>query len=144
MKARLFLVGCSLGILAIFVALRRAGVPRPAGSPVDVRLETLEKLERGMGESDIASLLGAPPGDYRTNKEVHYFFDTMGALPPGPGQAVLKEWLTDDWAINVWFGSDGKAVGIERARGMPPLTWIESLMISIRYGGPIPSMNSPW
>jgi hypothetical protein len=86
-----------------------------------------------MRESEVAALLGAPPGDYRTNKAIDYLFVIDASWPPAPPGTVEKDWLTDECMIRVWFGPNGKTVNRDCGTGMPPPTWIKSVMKDIRH-----------
>jgi hypothetical protein len=126
------LLACLLGGFAVFFAVLWIGKPHPATCPVAIRPATWAKVGIGTRESEMAALLGIPAGDYRTNKEIRYLFVIMGFPPPGPDEAIVKEWLTDNYAIRIWFDSHGKAVYIQSARGLPPPNWLELLMIDLR------------
>jgi hypothetical protein len=134
MKPRIFLLACSLLAVAILFAALWLGRPRPVPSPcpVDDRPQTIEKLQIGMHEREVVALLGAPAGDYRTDKTIGFHFDIDGPLPPGPGEAVEKDWLTDEWMIRVWFGPDGTVVYGHSGKGCPPPARFESLMDDLR------------
>jgi hypothetical protein len=66
-----------------------------------------------MTENEIETVLGGPAGDYRTRPNVRYEFISSGFL--GDNEQVIartREWDTDEYAIEIDFGPDGKAVQI--------------------------------
>jgi hypothetical protein len=118
MKRRII---CLAGSIAFIVSIASIGLTtlnfRPC--PVDVRPETLARLEIGMTESEIEALLCAPPGDYTSEPGVAYGFagswlcdDAVEELDQRP----TSEWRTDQYDIIVYFEPNGKAVEIEFGR----------------------------
>ncbi len=128
MRFRYILPSCLLLALAIAFALARVATPRPGPCRIDLQLENLEKLESGMCESEIASILGGPAGDYRTQKGIGYVFAVSGPVVPLPDRHTKSEWLTDQYAIEVWFGEDGKALDIRHGAGCRSPTWSDRLL----------------
>jgi hypothetical protein len=101
MRRRILLVCLLLALAGAFVA-RRFETPRPVPCPVDVRGETFAKLKAGMREREFEAILGAPAGDYRTQKDGGYLFPGPGAMSRDGGGCALY-WLTDEEAIQAWL-----------------------------------------
>jgi len=97
--------------------------------PADVRPETFAALALGMSEGEAEAALGAPAGDYRTRRDIGHLFAGPGAgssLPPPPGR-FTREWLTDEYAIEIEFDPDGTAVRLRCGVALRPPTWPEWL-----------------
>ncbi|HXG09176.1 MAG TPA: hypothetical protein VNK04_05245, partial [Gemmataceae bacterium] len=120
MKRRIKVVFCVILVLAAPNAPRSIAPARQELHLVDVREETWEKVHVGMYEKEIEGVLGGPPGDYRTDKEVCYHSFNINMA--SPAACTVKAWLFDHHIIQIGFDSDGKAVYILRTGRMPPPT----------------------
>jgi hypothetical protein len=69
-----------------------------------------------MTEEEVQAILGGPPGDYTTRPGVYYSRLSAGHIDPDREKHRTKrEWVTDHYAIYVYFASNGKAVLIGSA-----------------------------
>jgi hypothetical protein len=128
---RWIILFASLFVGAVLLMYLLFAIRRPARDSFDVESEDLDnpkvgmvigpetfaKLVVGMSESEIVAVLGGPAGDYRAREEVSYVFKFAGQLPRVK-PVTKKEWKTDDYAIQVRFGPDGKAILIMGAHGV--------------------------
>lgn len=105
----------------------------PLGKPpilIDLSLEASGKLELGYTEQEIAAIVGGPAGDYRTDKSIGHLFAVVGTWPDLKAY-TKKVWLTDQYALEVWFGPNLKAVAIRQGIGFGPPSWAKRLWLRI-------------
>jgi hypothetical protein len=105
-----------------------------AGHKPHVTLERFFAIKVGMNCREIESLLGAPPGDYRTGPTTSAILSSAsstikgGALPP-PNEIFSKIWESDTAVIVVDFDDSGKTL---QARCIEvstiDQTWIENVI----------------
>jgi hypothetical protein len=126
-----FLLALAVSSIAVQVVTRS-----PTPCPVGLRPETSDKLELGMIEKDVAAILGGPAGDYRTQKDIGYLCAFSGPVVPRTAHHTKSEWLTDQYAIEVWFGEDGKALSIRSGVGLRSPTWPDRLLDKLQRLGP--------
>ena len=119
MKRCAVLVACLLLLFASSCAVLWVDPEQPHREPcpVNVGPETRERLLDGMSRSEVEAILGGPEGDYRRNKN-HCGFP--GFSVNGPTLSLPAGWYTDEYAILVYFDSEGKAKSIDCLRATPP------------------------
>ena len=99
-----FSLVCALGIVAVAVTLFYN--QRPCG----IDKNGFAAISDGMTRDEVESILGRPPGDYTTKKEMYFRF------PPGSANAALylgwtwEEWISDHGWITLTFDRDGKVI----------------------------------
>ncbi len=134
MKRSVLLSICVLLPIAIIIAGFRSVLLPPTPCPVNVRLETCKQLKPGMSNDAVEAILGGPAGDYRTRKDIGYLYNASGAGSfPGqrsPGR-IMKEWLTNEYGIEVEFGSDGKVEEVRVGAALRIPSWPERLLHSV-------------
>jgi hypothetical protein len=93
-------------------------------------------IKDGMTEKQIESILGAPPGDYRT-KTVLYGGLRQIAIPLTAFDSVSKTgesrtppytietWTTNDCEISVTFDENGKVIGKAFNEPVVSIGWLE-------------------
>lgn len=92
----------------------RAIIP-PAKTPVAHRINerTVQEIHEGMTPAEVETLLGAPPGDYRTRP-----VKIVDAL----ASSVWKDeiWTSDEAHVRVAFSDNGRVVSVRHGSVLPP------------------------
>jgi hypothetical protein len=130
-------IGVFLSITILVVGLWPVRLLPQSSCPVHVHWEAFKQLKRGMSNDEVEAILGGPEGDYRTRNDIYYVFSAPGAhakdnngdiyRPPG---SIKREWLSDEYAIELWYGPDG-TVNEARGGGAERIpSWLEQLLDS--------------
>jgi len=129
---RSFLVLVSVSApLALVVGLF---VSQRPSARVTVESSAFHKIQPGMTEEQVISILGMPPGDYSTDPTLAFLYLGPGQVTAGEDWGTPKEWRFNSWEVAVWF-KDGKAHRVGFGQGMCRPNWLERTF-HIRMGPP--------
>jgi len=124
-------LGFVLSLVAAFafaVFLTVVGRKQESKSPrVKLDVSALDKIDVGMTEAQVTTILGVPPGDYSTGRTRIYLYWGPGYHVLGEDPGTLKKWQFNSRGILIWF-KDGKAARIHFGRAMRELNWFERIL----------------
>ncbi len=89
-----------------------------------------ECIRDGMTEAEVVAIIGRPPGDYTTRRDVGYAScdAILGeSLICAKRRGEPREWLFNTGSITVWF-EDGKVDSLEFGNALRKLTWLEKML----------------
>jgi len=120
------------------------------GSPA-VSLEAEERIQFGMTEEEVMSILKAPPGDYRTrtvlygglqrSPEFLKEHDFHGPIKVDDQEPLRMEaWITNRGKMRVWFDQNGRVAGKGFNEPAVSVGWLEdtyeSILVKLRLKRP--------
>ncbi len=105
-------------------------MPPPTGGRTPPGINVKANIRTGMEEQVVLSLIGGPPGDYSTNKDAFIVYDSFmgGIAKKGGPKPRVRSWQTNEGAILVWFGNDGRATRVVHGEVYKPPSLFEKLM----------------
>src|SRR5690242_10910657 len=96
-------LGC-LALAMVFASSLAAGWVYLSDSRTITR-QQLERVEKGMTRDQIVSIVGGPPGDYRS--------DYCIQMPHGIRYSFYDHWLCDEGELLVCFDDQGTAIDVK-------------------------------
>lgn len=91
---------------------------------VKIEPAALERIQLGMTEEQVISILGMPPGDYSTGPTPSFLYVDPEFPAPGEDWGTPKLWRFNSWEVTVWF-KDGKVHAAEFGRAFHRPNWFE-------------------
>jgi hypothetical protein len=108
-----------VGLLVALLGAGLVGVRWWTRPTHHITMDNLEKIQGGLTEQQVETILGAPAGDYSNGRT-----RTWGGVNyPG---GVNKKWIADDCAIEVAFAPNGRVGGVSITDARPE-SWIDKL-----------------
>jgi hypothetical protein len=94
------------------VALVLVGLVLPLVVPwhCPVNRVNSERIKEGMTQAEVETILGGPPGDYRTLPRKALFFMDVTSWPPG---LSVEMWVGDTGDVLVGFTAEGLVARVE-------------------------------
>jgi hypothetical protein len=128
----ILLVLTPTGLLLLFVFSLFSG---------PVSLISRHLIRDGMTKEEVISILGAPPGDYRTRTVLYGGLEQI-AIPISAFESAksgefwapsysIKEWITNDGKISVTFDEHGKVIGKAFNKPKVSIGWLEEKWYSV-------------
>ena len=109
--------------MCLALAVRPFVRQRPSAR-VTIDSSVFDKIQPGMREEQITSILGVPPGDYSTDPRLGFLYSASGVRTVGEDPGTPKAWRFNSWEVTVWF-KDGKAHRVGFGEGMRRPNWLE-------------------
>jgi hypothetical protein len=107
---RAFFVAVSAILLIVVGFLLPVLLPRP--SPVTVA--AFDRIEMGMTQKEVETILGGPPGDYRTGPTGDYKIRIRAKYSPGAGTwPPPSDWQGDEGVARFRFDAGGNMIAKE-------------------------------
>jgi hypothetical protein len=126
-NSRSFFLTLLLGLLILFSCLALTNSVKT----FRVSEATEYKLRDGMAEQDVISIIGFPPGDYRT-REVLYGGPHRIAIPFDRAEKCsVRTWTTNEGQLIVTFDEEGKVCGTAFNEPKVSIGWFEEILVKL-------------
>src|SRR5438034_11359019 len=107
------------GALAFFSCLAIA----TSGKTVSPRTE--HKLRDGMSEQEVISIVGFPPGDYRTRTVLYGGLQRIAIPFDGAEKCSIRTWTTNEGELKVTFDEEGNVCGTAFNEPKVSIGWLD-------------------
>ena len=119
MSNKKYLGLCLLAMVGIIIVL--VTISQKHG----INQQNYQKIEIGMNEEQVVSILKVPAGDYETESVSFLHIEYFNK------DGLLKEWKSNDGLVLLWFDHDGRVVNKDFIDFNPPCS--EQTSIFSRY-----------
>jgi hypothetical protein len=89
-----------------------------------------------MSEQDVISIIGFPPGDYRTRTVLYGGLQRISIPLDRAEKCSIQTWTTNEGELKVTFDEEGKVCGAAFNEPKVSIGWLEEKwdMIMVKFG----------